>query len=226
MTAPQYKLLYFNIRGLGEEIRLFLNDRQIPHEDERVSNWPEIKKDFAPLHQLPNLIVSSPTDGSSFRVPQSRSILRFLARKYNGYGKTEEETYRCDIIADTVNDWRSRYTPTVYREWDDLAAREVYLTQTVPRYLNAFEYFLNDFKTNWFSGAESGFADAMVWELLDIHVSLFALAGKGDLFEGVPTLKAFYDAYKQKPGIKAYIESGKRPTAANAASAKVLGQQL
>lgn len=34
---PQYKVTYFDIRGLGEPIRIFLNYVGVPFEDDRIS---------------------------------------------------------------------------------------------------------------------------------------------------------------------------------------------
>lgn len=43
---PEYKLHYFNFRGLGELSRLILHYAQVPFEDIRIdrSDWPELKK--------------------------------------------------------------------------------------------------------------------------------------------------------------------------------------
>lgn len=43
---PEYKLVYFNFRGLGELSRLIFHYAQVPFEDVRIerSDWPELKK--------------------------------------------------------------------------------------------------------------------------------------------------------------------------------------
>lgn len=44
--APQYKLTYFNGRGLGEPIRITFAYLNIPYEDVRISHdqWADLKK--------------------------------------------------------------------------------------------------------------------------------------------------------------------------------------
>lgn len=43
---PEYKLHYFNFRGLGEVARLILHYAEVPFEDVRIerSDWAELKK--------------------------------------------------------------------------------------------------------------------------------------------------------------------------------------
>ena len=43
---PNYKLIYFNVRGRAELSRLIMHCAQVPFEDERIehSDWPAIKQ--------------------------------------------------------------------------------------------------------------------------------------------------------------------------------------
>jgi glutathione S-transferase len=43
---PNYKLIYFNVRGRAELSRLILNCANVPFEDYRIehSDWPAIKQ--------------------------------------------------------------------------------------------------------------------------------------------------------------------------------------
>lgn len=40
-----YKLVYFKVRGLGEEIHLLLSDQGVQYVDDQVEfdKWPEVK---------------------------------------------------------------------------------------------------------------------------------------------------------------------------------------
>lgn len=55
MSAPKYKLIYFNLRVLGEPIRFMLNYLGVPFEDVRIDRdkeWAAVKEStFLPFIQ-------------------------------------------------------------------------------------------------------------------------------------------------------------------------------
>ena len=114
------KLVYFNGRGLAETSRLVLALNKVDYEDfryplkiidwasynmERVefNNDKESGKLVNSLNKLPFLEV----DGQI--VAQSKSIERFLARKYNMMGDNELEAARIDSICECVRDFKDAY---------------------------------------------------------------------------------------------------------------------
>jgi len=74
---PQYKLYYFDMRGLAEPIRLAFTQAGVPFEDVRVQrdDWPQ-QKEKMPFGQMPVLEV----DGK--KLSQFMAIMRYVARKY------------------------------------------------------------------------------------------------------------------------------------------------
>nr|AYN44520.1 glutathione S-transferase S2 [Brachionus plicatilis] len=103
-----YKLYYFNARGRAELIRLIFATAAQEFEDIRfeMNEWPEYKKK-APLGQAPFLELIDDKD-RVFRLGQSLSIARYLARIFGiaGVGKEEQaevESYG-DLISDLFNE--------------------------------------------------------------------------------------------------------------------------
>ena len=92
----EYKLHYFDLRGLGELARLVFAAAGKKFEDVRIpmDKWPEWKPK-APFGQVPYLEV---IDGSNkLTLSQSKAIARYLSRKYGLAGKTEQESALIDM---------------------------------------------------------------------------------------------------------------------------------
>ncbi len=122
---PNYKLIYFNVRGRAELSRLILNCANVPFEDYRIehSDWPAIKQGTytilnlignvvqiiwfgviiiqldMPFKQIPVLEV----DGVDL-LAQSNTIARYLARQHQLAGQNEWEQSQADMFIDCVYD--------------------------------------------------------------------------------------------------------------------------
>ncbi|CAD5209096.1 unnamed protein product [Bursaphelenchus okinawaensis] len=90
---PEYKLSYFNLRGLIEPARCCFHYAGVPFEDNRIAfnDWPAVKDSF-PNKQMPLLEV----DGK--KLSQSGSILRFVARATGLTGKDSFEEAKADEL--------------------------------------------------------------------------------------------------------------------------------
>ena len=122
---PSYKLHYFNVTGIGEPIRFLLSyvnanfeDRRIEIEDWQKHQAGNLKifpfiliyykncKEFIftvlemPFGVMPVLEI----DGKKYS--QSKSICRYLAKKFNLYGSNDLEALEIDASADAVEDVR------------------------------------------------------------------------------------------------------------------------
>ena len=114
------KLTYFNVRGLAETSRFLLalggeeyEDFRYPLEVIDMSKY-EMKKDefdkdkadgklLTSLNKVPFLEVDGVT------IPQSKSMERFLARRYNMMGTSEVEIAQIDAICESVRDFKDMY---------------------------------------------------------------------------------------------------------------------
>ncbi|VDP70308.1 unnamed protein product [Echinostoma caproni] len=99
-----FNLVYFNLRGRGELIRLTLHACDIPFIDERVEfpDWPKLKTTI-PGGKLPSLQVTNANDGKVTHYDESMAIARWIAHKYHILGETDEEFYKIERMIGKVS---------------------------------------------------------------------------------------------------------------------------
>lgn len=117
------QIIYFFLRGRAEAIRTLLVEQGVEYEEQDVmpmEKWLNEWKPKMAFGQCPMLI-----DGD-VELVQSNAILRYLARKYDLYGSTNQEAARVDMINDGVEDLRGAYTVLIYQNyvWDDQLSKE------------------------------------------------------------------------------------------------------
>lgn len=141
MTQPTYKLYYFDVKALGESIRMLFAYGGIEYEDIRVAqtDWPELKSSmYFPLvlvgwTNVPNRLIVSvhffflvampmgqmpvlEVDGK--RVSQSMPIARHIAKRVGLAGDNDWEELLIDSVAAHFNDYRlSKHQFTVFWFW-------------------------------------------------------------------------------------------------------------
>ncbi|XP_072391079.1 glutathione S-transferase-like [Diabrotica undecimpunctata] len=135
--AHTYKLIYFDVTGKGEPIRLLLSYGEIPFEDKRVEfgEWPKIKP-TTPLGQLPVLEV----DGKA--IPQSTAICRYLASILKLDGKDAKENLALDVALETLFDLQKLATEIKYEK--DAAKKDEKvekLKQVLPVYFGKLDEY-------------------------------------------------------------------------------------
>jgi glutathione S-transferase len=114
------KLVYFNLKGLAESSRILLAINNEKYDDYRYNfsvidaskhqyNKPEFdndkndKKLLKSMNKLPYLEI----DGEI--ICQSKSIERFLARRFNMMGDNEIQISKIDSICESVRDMKDTY---------------------------------------------------------------------------------------------------------------------
>ncbi|GMR35080.1 hypothetical protein PMAYCL1PPCAC_05275 [Pristionchus mayeri] len=105
---PEYKLVYFAFRGLGEVPRQLFSLAGVKFENVRIEDddWDANPKhrENTPFGQMPVLFV----DGKP--IPQSFAINRYIAKQYEGMaGKTPFESAWVDAIADQWKDFNAEF---------------------------------------------------------------------------------------------------------------------
>jgi len=203
---PQYKLTYFDGRGLGEPIRQILTVAGVPFEDCRIplgALTPEKKQELGlEWGQLPVLEI----DG--VRKAQSYAICRFLAKKYNLAGKNETEEFRCDEIVEAVRDYTAKSQPLFGSFFaNDTAKLEEQKKQfgevDSPIYLTRFNKLLEKQGKTWLVGDSLSWADIVLVHFCKQYELIFGL----HLLKDYPAIQKLADAVENQPKIKEWIEN-------------------
>ncbi|XP_050347838.1 glutathione S-transferase 2-like isoform X2 [Nymphalis io] len=117
-VMPTAKVYYFQLKAVGESIRLLLAYGDQDFEDCRVAkeDWPALKSSM-PFGQMPVLEI----DGKKYA--QSTAIARYLGRKYGLVGKDIEEDFEIDQIVDFFNDIRTKASAILHETDENVKAR-------------------------------------------------------------------------------------------------------
>jgi glutathione S-transferase len=137
-----YKLIYFNLRWLGEPIRYLLSYAGEEFEEIRLDwdDWEagKIDKTVYRYSKLPILEDRSGTEVASFS--QSFSILKYLGKKYDLGGKDLLEEAKCDEFSDCMKDILKEVEEMFTEDQKRKSKlRATLLSLTIPRYWSVFE---------------------------------------------------------------------------------------
>ncbi|XP_006785619.1 glutathione S-transferase Mu 3-like [Neolamprologus brichardi] len=195
-------LAYWDIRGLAQPIRLLLEYTGEEYEDKYYvcgeapnydkTCWIDVKNKLGlDFPNLPYLL-----DGDR-KLTQSNAIMRYIARKHNMCGETEDEKVRVDIIENQSMDFRNGFVRLCYTNFDEM--KPDYL-KMLPNTLKQFSDFLGDRK--WFAGDKITFVDFIMYELLDQH-RLF----DSKCLDDCKNLTDFLNRFEALEKIAAYMKS-------------------
>nr|XP_023649215.1 glutathione S-transferase Mu 3-like [Paramormyrops kingsleyae] len=196
------KLAYWDIRGLAQPIRLLLEYTGTKYEEKLYScgEAPDYDKScwFDEKEKLGMYFPNLPylEDGDR-KIVQSNAILRYIARKHNMCGETEDEKIQVDILENQAMDFRNGFVMMCYTDFDNIKPGYV---QKLPGLLKPFSDFLGDRK--WFAGDKITFVDFIMYELLDQH-RMF----EPKCLEDFKSLSDFLDRFEGLEKIAAYMKS-------------------
>ncbi|XP_069489087.1 glutathione S-transferase Mu 1-like isoform X2 [Ambystoma mexicanum] len=110
---------YWDVRGLGHSIRLLLEYTGTKYEEKMYTCGPAPDYDRSDwLKEKETLGLDFPNlpyfiDGS-VKLTQSSAIIRYIARKHNLCGESEEEMVRVDLLQSQVMDFRMQLATIAY----------------------------------------------------------------------------------------------------------------
>nr|XP_042135629.1 glutathione S-transferase Mu 7 isoform X1 [Peromyscus maniculatus bairdii]XP_042135630.1 glutathione S-transferase Mu 7 isoform X1 [Peromyscus maniculatus bairdii]XP_042135631.1 glutathione S-transferase Mu 7 isoform X1 [Peromyscus maniculatus bairdii]XP_042135633.1 glutathione S-transferase Mu 7 isoform X1 [Peromyscus maniculatus bairdii]XP_042135634.1 glutathione S-transferase Mu 7 isoform X1 [Peromyscus maniculatus bairdii]XP_042135635.1 glutathione S-transferase Mu 7 isoform X1 [Peromys len=190
---------------LAHAIRMLLEYTDSSYEEKRYtmgdapdydqSQWLNEKfKLGLDFPNLPYLI-----DGSH-KITQSNAILRYLARKHNLCGETEEERIRVDILENQLMDNRMVLARLCYNP-DFEKLKPGYLEQ-LPEMMRLYSEFLG--KRPWFAGDKITFVDFIAYDVLERN-QVF----EPKCLEAFPNLKDFISRFEGLKKISDYMKSSR-----------------
>jgi glutathione S-transferase len=223
-------LNYFNGRGLAETSRLILAVVDKKYKDFRypleVIDWKTynmVRKEFdedkasgklwKSMGKLPFLEVGGQV------ISQSKSIERYLARRFKLMGDTNEEGALIDSYCEYIRDFKTAYQ-TVRKAENKEEAMEKWFGETLPEKLSSFEKILyenTDFQntsseiksvlgeTRFSVGNKLSLADIVIYSFL---VDFFDnKEGVNKSFEQCKTLRNIVNTVGNNPNIKKWVEN-------------------
>eukprot|EP01116_Phalansterium_solitarium_P018241 TRINITY_DN476_c0_g2_i1.p1 TRINITY_DN476_c0_g2~~TRINITY_DN476_c0_g2_i1.p1 ORF type:complete len:223 (-),score=65.98 TRINITY_DN476_c0_g2_i1:194-823(-) len=205
MSTHEVRLTYFNGRGLAEDVRLVLAYAGVEYEDIRIEKTGDkfllddaLKQSGALVFgQVPLL------EYHGLKLVQSMAICRFLARTYDLYGATVEESALIDVVVEGANDLRGKwYTMNSAKEHKEPIDAEFY-EKTLPLWLGHFEKLLAASGTGYFVGSKITFADIAAFNVFDLKPL------RAGSFHAFPLINAFSKNIASEPKIAAWL--AKRP---------------
>ncbi|XP_050413751.1 S-crystallin SL11 [Patella vulgata] len=162
---PAYKLVYFDIRGRGEIVRLCFLSAGVKFEDARIdfSEWSEKVKEASPFGQLPYLEI----DGKKYA--QSTAIANYISREFGLYGDNSLDNLSIDgIVALTVD----YFDAWVKSHFEKDANKKVELqaklkNEDLPKFLGHLDKILTENKSGFYVRNRLTLADLAVYHTLD-----------------------------------------------------------
>jgi len=196
-------LIYFDIRGRAEPIRLLLADLEVEYVDQQItlSDW-ELHRDSMPFRRIP---VYREDD---LVIPEAFAILSYLGRKYDLLGANEPERIRCDATVEAWKDYGNRVANAFGAMSNSEDERRVFIEETQPALLRDLECFYES-RSNvelFWAGPTPTVADYVAFNYIDS----FQSPKTRQQFEA---LGAFHDAFAGRPNVRSYLASPQRPAA-------------
>ena len=205
------KLTYFNIRGMGEHLRLALAIARVPFDDVRLDRdgfqklKPELKFGQLPVMHL---------DNDKIELVQTAAIMRYIAQAFEPslYSSDPIIAATIDAMVQQVQDMQVGKLVFSYRErfgvradaLDDehaAIAKANYYKEVLPRHLTYFEKILSESPTTWLVGtAGPTIADITLACTFGQNVD-----NKDPLYSLPKNVAALVKAFYDLPAVKAFI---------------------
>jgi len=197
--APKLELVYFDIAGRAEPLRLICSIGNVEFTDTRLSKeeWVQMKPQ-TPYGQLPILKVEGKT------IAESNAISRYLGRLGKLYPEDPLAALECDEIGDVMEDLGQLVVASM-KETDNakkMEMRNVFLTKEFPTFAKGLEARLKEHNGDYFLGQQLTIADIKMYTLTK-WFSMGVLDGIPQNFlDDYPVLKRHSEIIDSLPKVK------------------------
>ncbi|KAH9495855.1 Glutathione S-transferase 1 [Bulinus truncatus] len=200
--AKSIKVIYFDLTGRAEILRLLLTYAGKEFEDVRLARdkWPEVKP-TTPFGQLPVLEI----DGK--QKAQSIALAAYLAREFGLYGKSNLDALAIDTVVQLGEDLIQSYARS-FRESDPVKKEEIIKevkTDVGPKFLGFFEKLLQESGTGFFVGDSITLADIVLFDI----ATGFLKSTVEDSIDKFPLVKKLLETVGENERIKKYVSERK-----------------
>ncbi|XP_043540973.1 glutathione S-transferase P-like [Chiloscyllium plagiosum] len=146
--------------GVGEDFEMPMDSERAVHNSSSLTTSPTVPPhSLQAFGQLPKF-----QDGDLVLV-QSNTILRYLGRQHNLYGKNVKEATLIDMVNDGVEDLRIKYSILIFKDYE--TGKDAFV-KNLPTELKPFENILK--KNN---GGKGFLVGNQVWTCTQhIHLQL------------------------------------------------------
>ncbi|XP_036622979.1 glutathione S-transferase-like [Trichosurus vulpecula] len=199
--AAKPKLYYFDGRGRMESVRWLLAAAGVEYDEVLLQTAEELQnliKDGKLLYeQVPMVEI----DG--MKMVQTRAILRYIAAKYNLYGKDLKEQLLIDMYVEGMRDLYDMIMLLPLALPEEKEKNLSFIAErATQRFFPVYEKVLKDGK-NYLVGNQLSWADVHLLELI-----LMVEECKSDILLAFPKLQEFKTRVSKLPRIQKFLQPG------------------
>lgn len=197
-NMPKLKLVYFDIGGRAEAIRLALHSAGIEFEDERIGKEELMKrKPDLPFGQLPIMHIGEQVVGS-----QSGALLRYVGRLSQTYPLDPIAALKVDEVICGLEDAQTSLIGTFSLEGDaKIAAREELIKGKMLNQMQAVEVRVGK------HSRAAGFCVGDSLTIADVTVYTFLTWGMMGVLDGIPA--SFFEQFTNLMAVVAKVKETK-----------------
>lgn len=195
------KLHYFKGRGRAETTRWMLAVNEIPFINVPVNTALALAElraaNILPFDQLPLLEIDE------LKLSQSSAMIRYLARKGDFYGSSNEDAMWCDLIAAVADDFSETAKQAAFQP--STVAATTALQARFDKFGPRLESRIQSLGTGFTATDRLSFADVVLAEALTDYQAWIP-----ELLDDAPGLDNLHKQVIAHPGIAAYLQSPQR----------------
>ncbi|XP_068926696.1 glutathione S-transferase-like [Petaurus breviceps papuanus] len=196
------KLYYFNGRGRMESVRWLLAAAGVEYEEVLFKTAEEFENLIKGGNLMYQQVPMVEMDG--MYMVQTRAILKYIAAKYDLYGKDLKERALIDMYVEGMRDLNDMimFFPFSLPEEKQKNLNYI-LERATERFFPVYEKALKDHGNNYLVGNQLSWADVQLLELILMVEEL-----KSGILSAFPKLQEFKVRVSQLPRIQKFLQPG------------------